>query len=324
MSRRVADLFEERTFLTNAGTETYLVFQQGFDLPEFCAFTVFEDAEAWGELERNHLGPILQAAADHGHGLMLDALVWRAQPDFVAKLGLGSDQLGHINATAVSRLREAAMRWRRSNGFDEQSLPVLIAADIGPRGDGYRVEDAAVTVAAARDYHRPQIQAVVAAGADVVCALTMTGLSESIGIVEACALSGVPVIVSPTVETDGRLPDQSELGSFIRDVDEATGAAPLFYMVNCAHPTHLLPTLEAARAAGASWLGRFRGFRANASRKSHQELDDSTELDRGDPRELARDVAEMQQTYGLRVIGGCCGTDHEHLAAIARSAPAPR
>jgi S-methylmethionine-dependent homocysteine/selenocysteine methylase len=319
MSERVRDLLETRRFLTNAGTETYLMFQQGFDLPEFCAFTVFEDREAWSMLVQGYLGPILQAAADTGHGLMVDALVWRAQPDFIEKLGLDARQLGPINAAAVSRTRESVDRWRQAQGHDDQGLPVLITADIGPRGDGYKVQDEAITVAAARDYHHDQIQALADAGADLACALTMTSLNESIGIVEACAASELPVIVSPTVETDGRLPDRSDLGAFIEKVDDATGSAPLFYMVNCAHPTHLLPTLETAREAGESWLSRFRGFRANASRKSHEELDNSTELDRGDTDELARELGSMQEIYDLRVIGGCCGTDHEHLAAIARS-----
>lgn len=319
MSARIRDLLQERIFLTNAGTETYLVFQQGFELPEFCAFTVFDDRKAWSSLERSYLGPILQAAAESGLGLMLDALVWRAQPDFIAKLGHAADQLGPINARAVAQTRGSADRWRQAHGHDERSLPVLIAADVGPRGDGYRVEDAAITAAAAREYHRPQIQAVAEAGADLVCALTMTSLAESIGVVEASALSGLPIVVSPTVETDGRLPDGTELGVFIRKVDEATDGAPLFYMINCAHPTHLMPTLEAAREAGESWLDRFRGFRANASTKSHEELDNSTELDRGNVQELAREIAGMRETYGLRAIGGCCGTDHEHLAAIAVS-----
>jgi S-methylmethionine-dependent homocysteine/selenocysteine methylase len=250
---------------------------------------------------------------------MVDALVWRAQPDFIEKLGRDAGQLGPINATAVSRTRESVERWRQAKGHDELSFPLLIAGDIGPRGDGYKVEEEALTTAAARDYHQDQIRALADAGADLACALTMTSLNESIGIVEACAASELPVIVSPTVETDGRLPDESELGAFIEKVDEATGSAPLFYMVNCAHPTHLLPTLEAAREAGECWLSRFRGFRANASRKSHEELDNSTELDRGDTDELARELASMQEIYDLKVIGGCCGTDHEHMAAIARS-----
>jgi len=314
---RVYNLLEQRTFLTNAGSETYLVFQQGFEVPEFCAFVIHEDDSAWAELERNYLDPILRAAADNNCGLMLDALVWRAQPDFVAKLGRTPAELGPINRRAVSRTRASVDQWRRENGHDEESLPVLTVADIGPRGDGYRVDDAEVTSNAAREYHREQIEALAGARVDLACALTMTTAVESIGIVEAAAACGLPSIVSPTVETDGRLPDGTSLGTFINQVDDATDGAPLFYMVNCAHPSHLLPTLEAARAARETWLSRFRGFRANASAKSHAELDNSTDLDRGDVRALAEQISEMQADYDLRVVGGCCGTDHEHLTAIA-------
>jgi homocysteine S-methyltransferase len=322
MTDPVRTLLEERSFLTTAGTETWLVFEQGLELPHFCAFTVFDDAEAWQALERDFLAPTLRAAADGGHGLIVDALVWRAQPDYLAKLGIAASRLAPINAGAVRRTRESVDRWRREAGVDAQRLPVLIAADVGPRGDGYRVDDAAVTPALARDYHAEQIGAVAEAGADLVCALTMTSVSESIGIVEAAAAAGLPIIVSPTVETDGRLPDGSRLGELVERVDEATNAAPLFYMVNCAHPDHLLPSLEAARASGEEWLARFRGFRANASRRSHAELDDSPELDRGDAAELAREIAALRHRYGLRVVGGCCGTDVEHLRAIAADASA--
>ncbi len=317
MQEGVRKLLARYTFLTNAGTETYLVFQQGFELPEFAAFVVHEDEDAWAELERRHLDPILRTAADSGCGLMLDALVWRAQPDFLAKLGRAPHELGPINARSVSRTRASADRWRQAHGHDDESLPVLVVADVGPRGDGYRVDDAALAPGAARDYHLAQLEALAEAGVDLVCALTMTTAAEAIGIVEASSACGLPALVSPTVETDGRLPDGTTLGAFVARVDDATAAAPLFYMVNCAHPSHLLPSLEASRAQGEAWLSRFRGFRANASAKSHEELDESTELDRGDVRALADLMAQMRATYDLRVIGGCCGTDHEHLAAMA-------
>jgi len=279
-----------------------------------------DDPEAWTSLEQQYLRPILDAAADNGGGLILDALLWRAQPDFVAKLGRPAEELGPINRRAIARTRESVYEWRRARGHDEHSVPVLVAADIGPRGDGYRVEQAELTAAASRDYHAAQLQAVAEAEGDLVCALTMTSAAESIGIVEAARPLGLPVIVSPTVETDGRLPDGTLLGDFIREVDAATDAAPLFYMVNCAHPRHLRPSLDDARANGEDWLNRFRGFRANSSEKSHEELDNSTELDRGDVQELSRAMADMCTVYGLSVIGGCCGTDHEHLREIASMA----
>jgi homocysteine S-methyltransferase len=148
----------------------------------------------------------------------------------------------------------------------------------------------------------------------------MTSAAESIGVALAACDHGLPVVISPTVETDGTLPEGMPLGELIRRVDDATGGAPLLYRVNCAHPTRLAPALAAARSEGHGWLARFGGMRANASRKSHAELDESPSLDRGDPQELGRDLAGLQREYGLRVGGGCCGTDAEHLAAIARAA----
>jgi S-methylmethionine-dependent homocysteine/selenocysteine methylase len=317
MSRSLREILNERLFVTNAGTETYLVFQQGFELPEFCAFAVFEDEAAWSALVRDYLHPILDAAAEAGHGLLLDALTWRAQPDFLERLGHPRDALLPIHERAVARHREAVAAWRERSGVAPETLPVLVAADVGPRGDGYRIEGEAITAESARGYHRAQLEAAAEAGVDLACALTMTGLAESIGIVHAAIDCGLPIVVSPTVETDGRLPDGTALGTFVEQVDRATDAAPEFYMVNCAHPDHVVPALEAARAADAAWLGRFRGLRANASRKSHAELDESTELDRGDVAALARHMAELRDTFDLAVVGGCCGTDHEHLAAMA-------
>ena len=95
-------------------------------------------------------------------------------------------------------------------------------------------------------------------------------------------------------------------------------ALTLFYMVNCAHPTHINPALEKAKANKEPWLGRLMGIRANASCKSHEELDNSTELDRGDVDDWAKRLKKMRKEYRLRVIGGCCGTDHEHIAALSR------
>ena len=307
----------ERRFLTTAGTETFLVFQQGFELPEFAAFTVLEDEPAWSKLQQDYLSPIFATAADQGFGLIVDALVWRAQPDYLRKLGRDAEALESINRRAVEIVRSAVEGWRGRRGLDASRLPILIAADLGPRGDGYRIEGAGPDPEVARAYHRPQLESLAAAGVDLACALTMTSLEESIGIVRACGDVGLPVIVSPTVETDGRLPDGRSLGDFVQSLDAATGAAPLFYMVNCAHPTHLRPALDSARAAGASWLERFRGFRANASARSHAELDESTELDRGDVSRLAQEIEAMRRDFDLWVVGGCCGTDHEHLRAIA-------
>lgn len=309
-------LREGPIFLTSGGTETHLLFQQGFALRQACAFEIFDDAGAWSALERAYLRPILDAAHHAHHGVILDALVWRAHADYVEALGYPREDVERFNRSAVHHLRESVGCWRIERP-ERRMQPVLLAADLGPRGDGYRAADADIPPARAEGYHRRQIEILAAAGVDVLSAITMTSVPETIGLVRAAATTGLPIVISPTVEVDGCVPDGTSLGRFIERVDHETGGAPVFYMVNCAHPSHLRPTLDSARERGEGWLERFRGFRANASAKSHEDLDESTDLDRGDPAALAADVASMQAAYDLRVVGGCCGTDAEHIAKIA-------
>jgi S-methylmethionine-dependent homocysteine/selenocysteine methylase len=259
----------------------------------------------------------MAAIDSQGHGLLLDALVWRAHPDYVAALGYAPSDLVRLNELAVARTKAAVHEWREQERRTADDFPVLIAADIGPRGDGYRVDDAPAVEDAIK-YHRAQLDALASTDVDIVCAWTMTNVNEAIGITRAATELELPIIVSATVETDGRLPDGTTMAEFVYRVDEATHASPIFYMVNCAHPTHLADALATAREE--DWLSRFKGFRANCSTKSHEELDNSTELDRGNPKQLAVELAAMQQAYDLKVLGGCCGTDVEHIAEIARAA----
>jgi S-methylmethionine-dependent homocysteine/selenocysteine methylase len=147
----------------------------------------------------------------------------------------------------------------------------------------------------------------------MVTAITMTYIEEAIGIAHAASEQGIPSAISFTVETDGRLPSGQELGGAIEQVDAATDGAPAYFMVNCAHPTHF----EAVVEVDGAWRRRIRGLRANASTMSHAELDEATELDDGDPEDLASRYAGLRGALPeLNVLGGCCGTDHRHVAAI--------
>ena len=313
-ARRV--LTSGQTFLTFAGGETYLLFQQGFPLREFCAFEVLRDEAALERMVSEMLRPIIDAAAAGGHGVITDCFLWRASPDYVAKLGYGPDDVRHFNHEGIAALRRVLQDAAARSG--PRPGPLVLAADPGPRGDGYALKPGQeLDAAAARDYHRTQLAAIAETDAAVVTALTMTNVAETVGLGLAARDLGLPLIVSPTVETDGTLPDGTPLGEFITRVDDALGGDPIFYMVNCAHPTHLEPTLERARERSERWLSRFRGFRSNASSKSHQELDEATEIDRGDVAQVAAGIGRMHQRYGLWAVGGCCGTDAEHLRAIA-------
>jgi S-methylmethionine-dependent homocysteine/selenocysteine methylase len=165
---------------------------------------------------------------------------------------------------------------------------------------------------AATEYHAWQIGVLSDAGVDRVTAFTLSYPEEAIGVVRAAVSAGVPVVPSFTVETDGRLPDGTSLADALQAVDGATDGAAEFFMVNCAHPTHIAPGLDSA-----SVLGRIGGLRVNASALSHAELDEAEELDDGDPAELARDNAMLREMLpSIRLLGGCCGTDHRHVSQI--------
>ncbi|HKP65384.1 MAG TPA: homocysteine S-methyltransferase family protein, partial [Casimicrobiaceae bacterium] len=134
--------------------------------------------------------------------------------------------------------------------------------------------------------------------------------------VAAARSSAMPVAISFTVETDGRLPSGDSLEAAVTRTDEVTDGYPAYYMINCAHPTHFSSVL---RDAG-DWSSRIRGVRANASQRSHAELDAATELDIGDPATLGLEYRELQRLRpSLTVLGGCCGTDHRHVAAICKA-----
>jgi S-methylmethionine-dependent homocysteine/selenocysteine methylase len=195
------------------------------------------------------------------------------------------------------------------------AAPIVISGCIGPRGDGY-VAGEQMSSQEAASYHGLQARAFAASAADLITAITMTYPDEAIGIAEAARRANMPVVLSFTVETDGTLPSGHSLRAAIEAVDDATTGYPAYYMVNCAHPDHFADVLE----PGAAWTQRIGGVRANASRMSHAELDEATELDAGDPAELGALYRALQDTHPhVVVLGGCCGTSHVHLDAISRA-----
>jgi homocysteine S-methyltransferase len=291
--------------LTDGGIETVLIFQEGIDLPCFASFPVLE-SEAGRAMLTRYLDRHLAVANRHNVGMMLEAATWRANPDWVAKVTGTPDATAGINRAAIDFL--AGYRDQQAR---ETTLP--ISGAVGPRGDGY-IANSAMTPEQAAEYHRTQIETLAATEADLVTAYTLNYVEEAIGVALAAKGAGVPVAISFTVETDGRLPTGQPLGEAIQQVDEASGASPAYFMVNCAHPTHFAGVLDGAKP----WANRIRGLRANASTLSHAELEAMTELDDGDPDDLGRRVGSLRERLPhLSVLGGCCGTDHRHIAAIA-------
>ena len=295
-------------FLTDGGIETTLIFHEGFNLPHVAAFTLLAQ-----ELGRRALDDYFRRhaaiARHYGVGFILESVTWRANRDWAEKIGYSTEELAEANRSAIRMLEVL-----RSE-FESSRCKAVISGCVGPRGDGY-VADEIMSEGEAEAYHAEQIGTFAGTTADMVAAITMTNVPEAIGITRAAAAEGMPVAISFTTETDGRIPSGESLREAIEAVDEATGKAPAYYMINCAHPTHFEDALE----AGEDWVQRIRGIRANASRMSHAELDEAEELDAGNPQELGSQYQALRRRMGhLTVLGGCCGTDHRHVEAICTS-----
>ena len=294
-----------QTMVTDGGIETVLVFHEGIDLPEFAAFDLLATDEGTSRL-RHYYETYTSLAEAHGVGLVLESPTWRANPDWARAIGYTLEELADLNRRAIELMTE--VRTETGPGVS----PIVISGCIGPQGDGY---DPATRMSAedAETYHSFQVGVFAGTAADMVCAITMTYADEAIGVTRAARAHGMPVAISFTLETDGRLPSGEPLSDAIERVDEETDGGPDYYMINCAHPDHI----EKALAQPGPWVDRILGLRANASRKSHAELDESTELDEGDPVELGAQYRTLaDRLTSLTVLGGCCGTDHRHIDEI--------
>ncbi len=307
---------KDRMFLTDGGMETTLIFLQDIELPEFSALTLMDNAEGL-QIARDYYQNYLQLAQRFERGFILESVTWRGSPDWAKPLGFSLQKLEELNRKSIQMLHDLRQQYETSK------TPIVISACIGPRGDGYDASNA-ITANVAQQYHAEQIRIFREEGADLVTGMTLNSVDEAIGISRAAQAENMPVVISFTLETDGRLPSGQTLVDAIKQVDASTGQGPAYFMINCAHPSHFIETLRGHHPS----FSRIQGIRANASCKSHAELDEATELDRGDPHELGQFYLDLQQYLPqLAVVGGCCGTDHKHIEAMADALftqPTPR
>ncbi len=295
-----------RIFLTDGGMETTLIFLQGVELPEFAAITLMDNAEGV-QIAMEYYQSYLQMTQRYQRGFILESVTWRGGSDWAKPLGYSTQKLEELNRLAIRMLHDLRAQYETSE------TPIVISACIGPKGDAYDASKA-LTATAAQQYHGEQIRIFRQENADLVTAMTFASADEAIGITRAAQAENMPVVISLTLETDGRLPSGQTLVDAIKQVDATTGQGPAYFMINCAHPSHFIETLRNHHSA----LDRIRGIRANASCKSHAELDEATELDGGDPHDLGQRYLDLQQYLPqLSVIGGCCGTDLQHIEAMA-------
>ena len=294
-------------FLTDGGIETTLIFLEGQDLPYFAAFHLLGTPDGESAL-RKYFRTYAELAQKHQCGLVLETATWRASADWGNQLGYSREALAEANRKSVRLLEEIRM------AYETPQTPIVISGCVGPRGDGY-VPGNKMSVEQAQDYHGSQIGTFAGSAADLATAITMNYVEEAVGLARAAKNAALPVVISFTVETDGKLPTGQSLGEAIAQVDDATSGYPAYFMINCAHPTHFSGVV----GKDEPWRARIHGLRANASTMSHTELNNAPELDAGNPVELGQDYAALKRQHlkSLNVFGGCCGTDHRHVEQIA-------
>lgn len=206
------------SILPDGGMETDLIFHRGLDLPLFASFVLLDDPET-EEVVRDYFRDYLRIAAETGHGLVLETRTWRASHDWATQLGYDDPRLADVNRRAVQCVLD--LRQRQSD------VMVVVSGCAGPRGDAY-ADLGPMTVEEAADYHVAQISVLTDCGVDLVSALTLTNIDEAIGVVHAARASGVPVVISFTVETNGAVPTGMALAEAVQAVDDATDGGPAY------------------------------------------------------------------------------------------------
>ena len=299
----------DKPFITDGGMETTLIFYQGFNLPQFAAFDLLKDAFGYQALVRYYRS-YAQLAQRYQVGFILESATWRASRDWGHQIGYSATDVDAFNRLAIALLEDIR------DEYATLAIPMAISGCIGSRGDGYNPAEL-MNELEAEHYHAEQIAIFAETNADLVTAMTITYIDEAVGIVRAAQKAQMPVVISFTVETDGKLPIGDSLADAIASVDRATNNAPIYYGINCAHPLHFAHVLQ----QGGDWTNRIKMIRANASIKSHAELDEAETLDDGNPTELGIQYQKLKALLpNLNIFGGCCGTDIRHVEQICKSA----
>ena len=293
-------------FVCYTGMDTDLIYNRGIDLPGSASYPLLSNPSHKNIL-REYYSDLVDLAREQSVGVILDSITWAANRDRGAELGYTTADLKNFNIEAIELIANV-----RS---EEDDLPTVLCGQVGPRGDGYVISDL-MTTHEAEDYHSAQIEVYSNTEADLVSASTICYAEEAAGVVRAAQRFDMPVTISFTVETDGRLPTGMPVREAIEQVDAESSESALYFLINCAHPDHFTSIFD-----DEPWMQRLRGVVANASRCSHAELEVAKELDDGDPKELGIQVGGLRKRFShFNILGGCCGSDLRHMKHIIQEA----
>ncbi|PMG07031.1 homocysteine methyltransferase [Vibrio breoganii] len=291
--------------LCYTGIDTELLFTHNQPLPGYASYPLLAKSSTRAIIEKMYID-LIALAKRYQTAVILDAMTWIASSQRGAMIGLNEHQLRDFNLDAIDLMAQVRDRCG--------DLPTLLSAQIGPREDGYQANNQ-MSANESLGYHSTQIDTYKLTKADFITASTLSYPEEAAGIVLAAKSANIPVVVSFTVELDGNLPNGESLEDAIAKVDGLTKRYASYFMINCAHPSHFSHSFTQQ-----PWEQRIKGIVVNASKCSHAELDRCETLDSGDPFTLGKEVAEIcRQNTQISVVGGCCGTNLDHLEQIMKN-----
>jgi homocysteine S-methyltransferase len=240
--------------------------------------------------------------------LLLSTPTWRAGRERIATAGLAGRDLNGDNFRFLDALR-------REQG--DYSKSVIISGLMSCRGDAYK-PDEALSTPEARAFHTWQAETLATAGVDLLLAATLPALSEAIGLAQAQAATGLPYLVSFVVRPEGTLLDGTPLKTAIAAIDSQASPSPLAYLINCTHASVFRRAVTHECNSSPLVRERLIGLLANTADLSPEELDNSAELVEEAPEAFSAAVAALHGDLGMKVLGGCCGTDKRHIDSLAR------
>ena len=297
----------EGAFITDGGLETFLIFNENIELPYFASFPLLS-ADGTRVTLAKYYKTYADLAIKNDLGFIFESPTWRANPDWASQLGYDKSALANINSDAIAFMKSIRNEYANPANF-------LVSGCIGPRGDGYFISQK-MTSEQADSYHNEQIEVFSQSDADLINAMTMTYPEEAIGITLSAKRNNIPVVISFTTETDGKLPNGMSIEQAIKTVDQATESGPIYYAINCSHPSHFATLLN----TNQSWAKRIQCIRSNASCLSHEELDQCDHLEEGDPVDFGLQHQHLAHSLSsLNVFGGCCGTSTKHIEQLVKS-----
>lgn len=250
----------------------------------------------------------LEIGKRHDLPLLLSTPTWRAGKERIAAAGLAGRDLNGDNFRFLDDLRR---------GYGSYADKVIIAGLMSCRGDAYKPEEA-LAVDDAHEFHRWQANALAASGVDLLLAATLPALSEAVGLSRALGGTGLPYLVSFVARREGTLLDGTPLHEAIATIDSQASPAPVAYLINCTHASVFRSAISHTENSSPLVRRRVIGLLANTAALPPEELDNSTDVIEEEPETFGADVAALQKEFGMRVLGGCCGTDERHIEQLAQ------